>query len=60
VLVSALDLHERGVSKIQVPAAAAGEVLGKLRALYQPRAVFTSGSGNEVIVCEGQTCRVFS
>jgi uncharacterized protein YyaL (SSP411 family) len=60
VLVSALDLHERGVSKIQIPPAAGGEVLAKLRALYQPRAVFTPGSGDEVIVCEGQTCRVFS
>ena len=39
VLVSALDLHERGVSKIQIPPAAGGEVLAKLRALYQPRAV---------------------
>jgi hypothetical protein len=60
VLVSALDLHLRGVAKFQVGPEAGEEVLGKLRGIYQPRAVFTKGTGREVIVCDGQVCRVFS
>jgi uncharacterized protein YyaL (SSP411 family) len=59
LLLSALDLHERGVMKFQVPSDAEPEVLETLRNSYFPRAVFTPGSGQEVIVCEGVTCRMF-
>ena len=60
LLLSALDLHERGVMKFQVPADAGPEVMANLRSSYFPRAVFTRGEGNEVIVCEGFACRVFT
>ena len=59
LLLAAMDLHERGVMKFQVPSDAAPEVLKTLRNSYFPRAVFTPGSGHEVIVCEGVTCRMF-
>ena len=59
LLLAALDLHERGVMKFQVPADAGAEVLKTLRTSYFPRAVFTPGAGNEVTVCEGVTCRRF-
>lgn len=60
LLLAALDLHERGVMKFQVPAGAEPAVLEKLRTRYLPRAVFTQGEGDEVIVCEGVTCRMFT
>jgi len=59
VLLAALDLHERGVMEVQVPTAAAGFMLEKLRTAYYPRAVFTQGEGPGVTVCEGGTCRRF-
>jgi len=58
-LVAALDLHQRGVMKFQIPAAAPPEVLAQLRATFLPRAVHTAGEGVSVILCEGFTCRVF-
>lgn len=61
LLLAALDLHERGVMKFQVARSAPSDVLGKLRDSYFPRAVFTAGAeGDEVIVCEGLTCRLFA
>ena len=61
LLIAALDLHERGVMKFQVARSAPADVLGKLRDRYFPRAVFTAGAeGDEVIVCEGLTCRLFA
>lgn len=61
LLLAALDLHERGVMKFQVARSAPADVLGKLRDSYFPRAVFTAGAeGDEVIVCEGLTCRLFA
>ena len=59
LLLAALDLHDRGVMKFQVPAAANAAVQETLRRTYFPRAVFTTGTGNEVTVCEGVTCRRF-
>jgi uncharacterized protein YyaL (SSP411 family) len=59
LLLAALDLHQRGVMKFQVPDHADGETLEKLRTSHLPRAVFTPGEGNEVIVCERVTCRRF-
>ncbi|MBC8127072.1 MAG: thioredoxin domain-containing protein [Gloeobacteraceae cyanobacterium ES-bin-144] len=60
VLLAALDLQDRGVMKFQIPDNAETRVLDKMRNCYFPRAVFTKGDGDEVIVCEGVTCRVFS
>jgi uncharacterized protein YyaL (SSP411 family) len=59
LLLAALDLHERGVMKFQVPATPDGASLEKLRTSYLPRAVFTPGEGNDIIVCEGMVCRRF-
>jgi uncharacterized protein YyaL (SSP411 family) len=59
LLLAALDLHERGVMKFQVPAAADAKVLENLRHAHLPRAVFAPGDANEVIVCEGVACRSF-
>lgn len=59
LLLAAFDLHERGVMKFQVPDAADAGVREKLRNSYLPRAVFSPGVGNEVIVCEGVSCRRF-
>ena len=59
LLLAALDLHERGVMKFQVPESADALVLEKLRTSHLPRAVFTSDHGREVILCEGVTCRRF-
>jgi uncharacterized protein YyaL (SSP411 family) len=58
VLLAALDLHERGVMKFRIPGDAKPDVMEKLRTSYLPRAVFTPGAGSDVIVCEGQSCRV--
>jgi len=59
LLLAALDLHERGVMKFQVPKEVAGEVGEILKASYFPRAVFTLSGGKDVTVCEGVACRLF-
>ena len=60
LLLAALDLHERGVMKFQMPEFPAAEVLKKLRLNYFPRAVFAPVTGGEVTLCEGVTCRPFA
>jgi uncharacterized protein YyaL (SSP411 family) len=59
LLLSALDLHQRGVMRIAVPAVMGREDSEKLRSTYFPRAVVTRGAETEVIVCEGFACRSF-
>jgi len=54
LLLAALDLHERGVMKFQVPVGMDAE---GLRVDYLPRAVFTPGMGNGIVLCEGMACR---
>ncbi|WP_193211034.1 thioredoxin domain-containing protein, partial [Luteolibacter marinus] len=55
VLIAALDLHQRGVVKIEVrgePGFAAA-----LRETWLPRAVWTRSEGDgDVVVCAGQVC----
>lgn len=60
LLLAALDLHERGIMKFQVPATPPAAVALKLRTSYFPRAVYAPTDGNEVTLCEGVTCRIFS
>ena len=55
VLLAALDLHERGVMKFQVPPGG----LVMLAKHFLPRAVFEKAPGDELLVCEGTTCRLF-
>ncbi len=59
LLLAALDLHDRGVMKFQMPASPPAGSLEKLRTRYFPRAVYVPGAGDEVILCEGVTCRIF-
>jgi len=59
LLIAALDLHQRGVMKFQVPPGISPAHAARLRETYQPRAVLTAGSGSQVIVCEAQTCRIW-
>jgi uncharacterized protein YyaL (SSP411 family) len=59
LLLAALDLHERGVMKFQMPEAPPEAVTEKLRRTYFPRAVYAPGLGNEVTLCEGLRCRFF-
>lgn len=57
VLLSALDLLERGVMKIELCGTPSDDLNQLLRTQYLPRAVFVRSPGNgEVIVCEGMTC----
>jgi uncharacterized protein YyaL (SSP411 family) len=60
LLLAALDLHDRGVMKFQVPADADPAIRKHLRTGFLPRAVFAPGAGNETILCEGETCRPVS
>ena len=59
LLLAALDLHERGVMKFEVPDFPPTEVLEVLRNQYLPRGVYVRGAEREVTVCEGFACRVF-
>jgi len=59
LLLAALDLHERGVIKFQIPIAAQSLTVKQLHAAYFPRAVFTQSEGKAITVCEGVTCRSF-
>lgn len=55
VLLSALDLWERGVAHWKVPHQDQHDLIG-----YRPRAVYTFASkATETLICEQQTCRSF-
>lgn len=61
VLLGALDLHQRGVAKLTLHGDVPAETISQLRSTYLPRAVYQRGEGlNQVIVCEGETCRPWS
>lgn len=57
VLVGALDLHQRGVMKLQVPSSIDPATAARLSKSYLPRAVLTSGPGPDIIACDGNVCR---
>lgn len=55
VLLSALDLWERGIAHWQIPTGAAIDTTG-----YRPRALFThQADATETLICEAHTCRRF-
>jgi uncharacterized protein len=57
VLLGALDLHQRGVMKIEICGELEPLFAEHLRKAWLPRAVWTRSLGDgEVIVCEGQKC----
>ena len=60
VLVAALDLHQRGVLKLQVPVNPPAASAVPLRETYQPRAVLTNGDGPDIIACENNVCRIWT
>lgn len=66
VLLGALDLHQRGVMKFQIPGVASSGPdssfhtrVAALHRAFLPRAVFTPTDGNEILLCENQSCRVW-
>jgi hypothetical protein len=59
VLLGSLDLQDRGLAKIQLADDHDLPAMQKLRKTYLPRAVFTSGGGDQVLLCEGLSCHVF-
>ncbi|NJM38434.1 MAG: thioredoxin domain-containing protein [Akkermansiaceae bacterium] len=59
LLLTALDLHERGVMKFQIPESPEAKIQEKLLTSYFPRAVYQPGEGAAVTVCEGVVCRLF-
>jgi len=59
LLLAALDLHERGVMHFKIPSVADAAVIAEIQTRFLPRAVFSSGDGDQVIVCEGMSCRPF-
>ena len=60
VLLDALDMYQRGVMKFQIPNQPTASAAEKLRTSYFPRAVFSDAPGDEVLLCEGMTCRLFT
>jgi uncharacterized protein YyaL (SSP411 family) len=57
VLLGALDLHRRGVVKIEIRGEPEPVLAEALRRAWIPRAVWTRSPGEgDVIVCEGQVC----
>lgn len=58
-LAAALDLHQRGVVHWRIPATPPAAAAAALRRAYQPRAVFSHDPGDRILVCEGQTCRLW-
>jgi uncharacterized protein YyaL (SSP411 family) len=58
-LLCALDLHERGVMTIHVPHVMTDAAAASLRSHYLPRAAFTHTDGDDILLCEGQQCRIW-
>ncbi len=57
VLLGALDLHLRGVVKIEVRGTPEPDLAEALRRTWMPRAVWTRSPGDgDVIVCQNQVC----
>ena len=57
VLLGALDLFRRGITKIEVRGEPSPELAELMRRTWLPRALWTRSPGEgDLIVCEGQTC----
>lgn len=66
VLLGALDLHQRGVMKFQIPGVPSSGPdssfdtrVATLHRTFLPRAVFASTDGEEILLCENRSCRVW-
>ena len=60
VLLAAHDLHHRGVQHFQIPISGYTETLARLTGTHRPRAVFTPHDGDQTLLCEGMSCRIFA
>ena len=60
VLIAAHDLNNRGVIHFQIPEEHYAKDLNRLTQTHRPRAIFDSHDGTDILLCEGQTCRIFS
>jgi uncharacterized protein YyaL (SSP411 family) len=60
VLLAAHDLHHRSVQHFKIPTSRYKESLARLTATHRPRAVFTPHDGDQILLCEGMTCRIFA
>ena len=60
VLLAAHDLHNRGAQHFQLPETGYAETLARLSGTHRPRAVFTPHDGDNILLCEGMTCRIFA
>lgn len=59
VLLAAHDLNNRGVQHFQIPEKDYTKTLTRLTQTHRPRAVFESHQGDDILLCEGQTCKIF-
>ncbi|MGJ8643265.1 MAG: thioredoxin domain-containing protein [Luteolibacter sp.] len=60
VLLAAHDLNNRGVIHFQIPQKDYAATLSRLTQTHRPRAIFDSHTGTDILLCEGQSCRIFS
>lgn len=59
VLLAAHDLNDRGVIHFQIPQKDYTATLSRLTQIHRPRAIYDSHTGTDILLCEGQTCRIF-
>ncbi|MBG7607776.1 MAG: thioredoxin domain-containing protein [Verrucomicrobia bacterium] len=59
VLLAAHDLNNRGVQHFQIPEKDYRKTLTRLVQTHRPRAIFESHEGEDILLCEGQTCKIF-
>ncbi|MDP4624789.1 MAG: thioredoxin domain-containing protein [Akkermansiaceae bacterium] len=59
VLLAAHDLNNRGVIHFQIPQNDYSGTLSRLTSTHRPRAIFDSHAGTDILLCEGQSCRIF-
>lgn len=60
VLLAAHDLNNRGVIHFQIPQKDYAATLARITSTHRPRAIFDSHTGSDILLCEGQSCRIFS
>lgn len=60
VLLAAHDLHHRGVQHFQLPKKSYAQTLARLTGTHRPRAIFSPHDGDQTLLCEGMSCRIFA
>lgn len=59
VLLSAYDLHDRGVRHFQLPETDYTATLSRLTQAHEPRAVFNAHQGTNILLCENMMCKIY-